>query len=121
MAPGIIRFSLDPAFPPKIQIPTGENTNGTQLDPSADAVIINYDKLLNARLANDLCQIRWGAIIPDEAHALKNPREQADHAILWRSQPPEAISQIIGVDRSGLVGDGIARTEPPGGALSPLL
>jgi hypothetical protein len=95
----IIRFSLDPAFPPKIQIPTGENTNGTQLDPSADAVIINYDKLLNARLANDLCQKRWGAIIPDEAHALKTRDSKRTMRFYGNPRKPSLRPLVRSTDR----------------------
>jgi hypothetical protein len=66
----IRKFALDPHRPPLTQIITTDHEYRT-VDRQTDVAIVNYDKLLNERTANDLCQVRWGVIILDEAHALK--------------------------------------------------
>lgn len=92
----IRHFAMDPDRAPRTQIVTTDHTART-VDPSADIVIVNYDKLQNDRTANDLCQVRWGAIIVDEAHALKtigskrtmrfygNPRKKSQRPLVRSS------------------------------------
>ena len=68
----IRKFALDPDWPPRVHTVNTNHASPT-VDPKADIVIVNYDKLLNERIANDLGLVRWGVIILDEAHALKTP------------------------------------------------
>lgn len=64
------RFSLDPDLPPNVQVLTNSTT---PISSAADIVITNYDKLLNPNVAKRLRgRGRWGAIIADEAKALRN-------------------------------------------------
>lgn len=64
-----IRFAMDPELPPHVQILT---EGSTPIDPAADIVITNYDKLLIKDCMKRLRGARrWGTLILDEAHALK--------------------------------------------------
>lgn len=70
-----MRFCIDPDFPPRVQVVTH---GATPIDRGADIVVSNYDKLLNRqfRLAlhgPEYARRRWGALVLDEAHALKTP------------------------------------------------
>lgn len=64
-----IRFAIDASLPPKVQVLANP---AEPLNPAADIVVTNYDKLLNPNVIKRLrARKRWSSIILDEAHALK--------------------------------------------------
>jgi SWI/SNF-related matrix-associated actin-dependent regulator of chromatin subfamily A-like protein 1 len=66
------RFALDPENPPKAIIATHTRT-APFVRNGADIVICNYEKVLQQNYSNAFGGDRWGVIILDEAHRLKNP------------------------------------------------
>lgn len=65
----IVKFAIDRDWPPRVQI---IRDGYSPIDPTADAVVCNYDKLLNPQIMKRLrAARRWGALILDEAHVLK--------------------------------------------------
>jgi hypothetical protein len=74
----IRHFALDPAFPPRIA--TVRN-KAEPFDRGADIVICNYEKLLIPHWHHVLCTGKWGAVILDEAHRLKNPDGKTTRAV----------------------------------------
>lgn len=65
-----VRFAIDKDWPPRVQV---LKSTGDRVDPAADVVVTNYDKLLSKPIAKQLRNRRWGALILDEAHLLKTP------------------------------------------------
>lgn len=69
-----IRFATDCDWPPRVQV---LKDKAAPIDPGADIVILNYDKLLIPQFIKRLrAARRWGALILDEAHVLKTPGAQ---------------------------------------------
>jgi SWI/SNF-related matrix-associated actin-dependent regulator of chromatin subfamily A-like protein 1 len=66
----IQKFALDRDWPPRVEICSSH----LPPDPAADIFVCNYDKLLNRQVTKRFrAAKRWGALILDEAHKLKNP------------------------------------------------
>lgn len=66
-----LRFAIDADLRPNVQI---LSNNSEPINPASDIVITNYDKLLQPNIVKRLRgRGRWGALILDEAHALKTP------------------------------------------------
>jgi SWI/SNF-related matrix-associated actin-dependent regulator 1 of chromatin subfamily A len=65
----VIKSGIDPAWPPRIELIYNHKN---PIDPRAEVVICNYHKLSNVMIMRRLRAVRWGAIVIDEAHALKN-------------------------------------------------
>jgi SWI/SNF-related matrix-associated actin-dependent regulator 1 of chromatin subfamily A len=69
-----IRFAMDPDLPPRVQVLANPND---PIDPLANVVVTNYEKLLNPKVVRKLrTRGPWGALIADEAHRLKTPDAQ---------------------------------------------
>lgn len=51
------------------------------VSPSAQFVIVSYELARNEHLHKALCELKWGAIIIDEAHFLKDKGAQRTHAV----------------------------------------
>lgn len=49
-------------------------TAATTLDPAASVTILSLDTGKRPRQRQDLAAVRWGLVVVDEAHHLKNPR-----------------------------------------------
>jgi SWI/SNF-related matrix-associated actin-dependent regulator of chromatin subfamily A-like protein 1 len=68
-----LRFAMDPDNLPRVQV-LGPND---AIDPLADVVVTNYDKLLNPKVTRRLrARGPWGTLTLDEAHVLKTPDAQ---------------------------------------------
>lgn len=55
-----------------------------RVDPFADIVITNYEKVLRKHVLESLTRNRWGAVCFDEAHMLANPDAKRTVAIYGR-------------------------------------
>jgi SWI/SNF-related matrix-associated actin-dependent regulator of chromatin subfamily A-like protein 1 len=90
------RFALDPAWPPTVQVLTRTDT---PIDPQADLIITNYDKLDNKTMLGKLRSRQWGLLINDEAKYLKNPNAERTKMVLGggRKDQPALISSCARV------------------------
>ena len=65
-------------FFPSLPVTAWNRTGGSGLDGDFRLIVINYNQL---RLHEDvLREVKWGAIILDEAQAIKNPSSQSARA-----------------------------------------
>lgn len=78
-----LRFAIDPDFPPNVQV---LSHHSIPINPAADIIITNYDKLsqpqLIRRLRNNCERRRWDTLILDEAHRLKSPGAERTKLVL---------------------------------------
>lgn len=78
-----LRFCIDPAYPPNVQV---IKSRDDRVDPAADIVVANYDKLDSPEIAYALrnnCGRRWwNTLVLDEAHYLKGPNSARTRYVL---------------------------------------
>jgi hypothetical protein len=72
-------FALDPAWPPKVMV--ARNKNEPFDRDGADIIVINYEKLIIPQWHSMVCTRKWGALLVDEAHRLKNPDGKTTRAV----------------------------------------
>jgi hypothetical protein len=95
-----LRFTIDPDMPPRVQvIKYGE----TPIDPLADIVITNYDKLLNPKACKKLRAREWGALVLDEAHMLKSPGAKRTQLVYGGARGYGSNLQVPLIERASRV------------------
>jgi SNF2 family DNA or RNA helicase len=101
----INHFALDPYWPPKILTARGSGHSFGR--DRADIIIINYEKLLIPVWRQMVRGGRWGTMIIDEAHRLKNPQAKTTRTV-YGPQTKKKYGALDPIDATRLVGDGDA-------------
>jgi hypothetical protein len=106
----IRHFALDPAFPPKTHV--ARNKTEPFNRDATDIVICNYEKLIIPQWHRLICNGKWGAVIIDEAHRLKNPDGKTTRAVYGFGHPQKKC--VLGVAKRVWLATGTPMPNHPG-------